>query len=64
MFFRISYNGDVMFSFFLDLSPVIQALIATIFTCAVTMLGASIVFFFRDVKKSIMDALLGFSAGV
>lgn len=64
MFFRISYNGDVMFSFFLDLSPVIQALIATIFTWAVTMLGASIVFFFKEVKKSIMDALLGFSAGV
>ena len=64
MFFRISYNGDVMFSFFLDLSPIIQALIATIFTWAVTMLGASIVFFFREVKKSIMDALLGFSAGV
>ena len=64
MFFRISYNGDVMFSFFLDLSPVIQALIATVFTWAVTMLGASIVFFFREVKKSIMDALLGFSAGV
>lgn len=64
MFFRISYNGDVMFSFFLDLSPVIQALIATIFTWAVTMLGASIVFFFKEVKKGIMDALLGFSAGV
>ena len=64
MFFRISYNGDVMFSFFLDLSPVVQALIATIFTWAVTMLGASIVFFFREVKKSIMDALLGFSPGV
>ena len=64
MFFRISYNGDAMFSFFLDLSPVIQALIATIFTWAVTMLGASIVFFFKEVKKSIMDALLGFSAGV
>lgn len=28
------------------------------------MLGASIVFFFREVKKGIMDALLGFSAGV
>lgn len=64
MFFRISYNGDAMFSFFLDLSPVIQALIATIFTWAVTMLGASIVFFFKEVKKGIMDALLGFSAGV
>ncbi len=28
------------------------------------MLGASIVFFFKEVKKDIMDALLGFSAGV
>ncbi len=28
------------------------------------MLGAAIVFFFKEVRKSIMDALLGFSAGV
>lgn len=41
-----------------------QAFLATLFTWAVTMLGASIVFFFREVKKGIMDALLGFSAGV
>lgn len=46
------------------LSPVLQALLAGIFTWAVTMLGASIVFFFKEVKKGIMDALLGFSAGV
>ena len=53
-----------MFDFFNELSPVLQALIATIFTWGVTMLGASIVFFFKEVKKGIMDALLGFSAGV
>ena len=41
-----------------------QAFLATLFTWGVTMLGASIVFFFREVKKGIMDALLGFSAGV
>ncbi len=28
------------------------------------MLGAAVVFFFKDVKKEIMDALLGFSGGV
>ncbi len=28
------------------------------------MLGAAIVFFFKEIKKSIMDALLGFAAGV
>ncbi len=53
-----------MISFFENLSPVMQAFLATLFTWAVTMLGASIVFFFREVKKEIMDALLGFSAGV
>lgn len=53
-----------MFNYFSQLSPVYQALLATIFTWGVTMLGASIVFFFKEVKKGIMDALLGFSAGV
>ncbi len=53
-----------MVNFFHDLSPVYQALLATLFTWGVTMLGASIVFFFKEVKKGIMDALLGFSAGV
>ena len=53
-----------MINIFLELSPVMQAFLATLFTWGVTMLGASIVFFFREVKKGIMDALLGFSAGV
>lgn len=53
-----------MFNFFNELSPVYQALLAAIFTWGVTMLGASIVFFFKEVRKGIMDALLGFSAGV
>lgn len=53
-----------MFNYFSNLSPVVQALIASLFTWGVTMLGAAIVFFFRKVKKSVMDALLGFSAGV
>lgn len=53
-----------MFDFFVNLSPVWQALLAALFTWGITMLGASIVFFFKKVNKSIMDALLGFSAGV
>ena len=53
-----------MFNIFSELTPVIQAMIAAIFTWSVTMLEAAIVFFFKEVKKSIMDALLGFSAGV
>lgn len=53
-----------MFLWFSNLSHVSQALIASLFTWSVTMLGAAIVFFFKEVKKGIMDALLGFSAGV
>lgn len=53
-----------MIDLFSNLSPIYQALIASLFTWGVTVLGASIVFFFKKVNKSIMDALLGFSAGV
>lgn len=53
-----------MSDFLINLSPIWQSLIATLFTWGVTCLGASIVFFFKNVNKSIMDALLGFSAGV
>ena len=53
-----------MFEFFTNLSPVMQALLATIFTWSITALGASIVFFFKKVNKTLMDALLGFAAGV
>ncbi len=53
-----------MLHYFSSLSPVIQALIASLFTWGVTILGAAIVFFFKRVRKGVMDALLGFSAGV
>ncbi|SKA78566.1 zinc transporter, ZIP family [Caloramator quimbayensis] len=45
-------------------SPVILALFATLFTYSVTALGASLVFFFKDVNKKILNSMLGFSAGV
>lgn len=41
-----------------------MAFLATIFTWSITALGASIVFAFRKINKNIMDAMLGFSAGV
>ena len=53
-----------MFDWFINLNYVIEALIATIFTYLVTVLGASIVFFFKNINKNIMDAMLGFAAGV
>ena len=53
-----------MIDFFTGLDHTIQALIATMFTWGVTALGASLVFFFKKVKKGVMDAMLGFAAGV
>lgn len=53
-----------MVDFFCNLNHVMQALIATIFTWSITALGASLVFLFKNIKKNIMDAMLGFAAGV
>lgn len=41
-----------------------QALLATLFTWAVTALGAGFVFFFKKINKTVMDAMLGFAGGV
>lgn len=53
-----------MFNYFLDLPYYIQALIATIGTWGITALGAAVVFMFKKVNKSVLDAMLGFAAGV
>ena len=54
----------MMSEFFLQFSPVTQALMATLFTWAVTAAGASLVFFTRALNQKLMDAMLGFAAGV
>lgn len=53
-----------MVDFFINLNPILQALVATLFTWGVTAIGASLVFFFKNVNKTFMDAMLGFAAGV
>ena len=53
-----------MVNFFINLNPIIQALLATIFTWEITAIGASLVFFFKNINKTFMDAMLGFAAGV
>lgn len=53
-----------MMTFLFDLNPVWQALIATLFTWGVTALGAGLVFLFKKINKNVMDAMLGFAAGV
>ena len=53
-----------MIDYFSNINYPIQALLATLFTWFVTLLGSSIVFFIKKVNKSFMDAMLGFAAGV
>ena len=53
-----------MIDFFLELNPIIQALIATLFTWFITALGAFIVCFFQKINLRILDLMLGFASGV
>jgi len=53
-----------MIDFIQQLSPVTQALLATLFTWGVTAAGAALVFFTKTVKPKSMDCMLGFAAGV
>lgn len=49
---------------FKGLSPILQALIATLFTWGVTALGSAGVFLTRDVDRKVLDGMLGFASGV
>ena len=53
-----------MIHWFLNLTPVVQALLATCFTWLVTALGAGLVFFFKTINRKVLDGMLGFAAGV
>ncbi len=49
---------------FVSLSPITQALLATLFTWGLTALGSGAVFFFRTIERKVLDGMLGFAAGV
>lgn len=53
-----------MISFYLNINPIYQALLAGLFTFFVTMLGSAMVFFFKNINKNIMDIMLSISAGI
>jgi len=53
-----------MANWFIGLHPVVQALLATLFTWGLTALGAALVFFFKSINRKVLDAMLGFAAGV
>jgi zinc transporter, ZIP family len=45
-------------------NPVLQALLAGMFTWFMTAAGAGLVFFFKTISKKVLDGMLGFAAGV
>lgn len=45
-------------------NPIVQALLATLFTWGVTALGAASVFTTRRINQRVLDGLLGFAGGV
>ena len=49
---------------FSTLSPILQAFIATLFTWFVTALGAGAVFLKKEISRKVLDASLGFAAGI
>jgi ZIP family zinc transporter len=53
-----------MVAWFLELNPIAQSLVATLFTWFATALGAGLVFFFKNIKRKVLDGMLGFAAGV
>jgi ZIP family zinc transporter len=54
----------IMFTWLEGIHPVLQALLATLFTWGVTALGAAAVFVTREVNKRLLQGMLGFAAGV
>jgi ZIP family zinc transporter len=48
----------------LEYNPVFLALCATLFTWFLTALGSSMVFFFKNINKMVLNSMLGFAAGV
>lgn len=53
-----------LYTWFVNLNPIAQALIATLFTWGMTALGAGAVFSFKSINRKLLDSMLGFAAGV
>ena len=53
-----------MLTYLQSLNPVVQALLATLFTWGVTALGAATIFLTKEVNRKLLDTMLGFAGGV
>ncbi len=55
--------GNII-QYFESISPVLAAFYATLFTWGLTAFGASFVFFFKNMHRTMLDGMLGFTGGV
>lgn len=55
---------DSIIQYLESIHPVQAALYATLFTWLVTAFGASFVFFFKTMNRTVLDGMLGFTGGV
>lgn len=53
-----------MIEFVSRFSPIIQALMGTLFTWGVTALGSAMIFFTKEVSRKLLNGMLGFASGV
>lgn len=53
-----------LLDFFQNLNPILQALLATLFTWGMTALGAALVFATKTLNQRLLDSMLGFAGGV
>lgn len=53
-----------MLDFFLELNLWMQALLATLFTWTMTGIGASFVFFTKEINEKFLNIMLGFAGGI
>ena len=51
-------------NYFGSIDPILAALYATLFTWALTALGAALVFLFKGMNRAVFDGMLGFTGGV
>lgn len=55
---------ESVISYFESINPILAALYATLFTWFLTALGAAFVFFFKNMNRTLLDGMLGFTGGV
>ena len=55
---------DLIINYFENINPILAALYATLFTWALTAIGAGLVFLFKSPKRALLDGMLGFTGGV